>query len=63
MKNRKFWTYVIAVASILTLEFFNKGGSSQIVALATALFAANVSQKFSKYPNIESNEDMKSANS
>ena len=46
MHNRKFIVFVIAVAAIMVLNFFEKDGSSSITTLAIALFAANVSQKF-----------------
>lgn len=46
MHNRKFIAFVIAVAAIMILNFFEKDGSSSITTLAIALFAANVTQKF-----------------
>ena len=46
MHNRKFIVFVIAVAAIMILNFFEKDGSSSITTLAIALFAANVTQKF-----------------
>lgn len=46
MHNRKFIVFVIAVAAIMILNFFDKDGSSSITTLAIALFAANVTQKF-----------------
>lgn len=46
MRNRKWWTYIVAVAAVLALAFFDKvSACGYIVALATGLFASNVAQK------------------
>lgn len=46
MKNRKVWLYLIAVAAIILLNFFDKDGSSAIVTLTGLYFGANVGAKF-----------------
>lgn len=46
MHNRKVWLYLIAVAAILLLNFFEKDGSSAIVTLTGLYFGANVGAKF-----------------
>ena len=55
MKNRKFTVFVISVIAIMILNFFGKDGSNSITTLAIALFAANVSQKFSNNNNNNQN--------
>ena len=45
MRNRKVWLYIIAVAAILVLNFFEKDGSSAIVTLTGLYFGANVGVK------------------
>lgn len=45
MKNRKVWLYLIAVAAIILLNFFDKDGSSAIVTLTGLYFGANVGAK------------------
>lgn len=45
MRNRKVWLYIIAVAAIVLLNFFEKDGSSAIVTLTGLYFGANVGAK------------------
>ena len=45
MHNRKVWMYIIAVAAIMVLSFFEKDGSSAIVTLTGLYFGANVGAK------------------
>lgn len=46
MHNRKVWLYLVAVAAIVLLNFFEKDGSSAIVTLTGLYFGANVGAKF-----------------
>lgn len=45
MHNRKVWMYIIAIAAIIVLNFFEKDGSSAIVTLTGLYFGANVGAK------------------
>lgn len=56
MRNRKWWTFLVAVVAICFLSFFEKDGSSSIVALAIGLFASNVVQK-NEHFNTNNRED------
>lgn len=56
MHNRKVWMYVIAVAAIMVLSFFEKDGSSAIVTLTGLYFGANVGAKLTNKTGEHNNE-------
>lgn len=56
MHNRKVWMYIIAVAAIMVLSFFEKDGSSAIVTLTGLYFGANVGAKLTNNRGEQQNE-------